>query len=268
MADLEKVKVGFIGFGNMGQALADGLLYTGTLKPGQILACAGHYGRLKANAEKRGILACQNAEEVVKGSDVIVVAVKPWMVETVIKPVHAFIQDKVVVSVAAGYLYEEYERILPEGCHHISTVPNTPVSVGSGITICEERHSLSEDEYQLVRALLSGVGLVLDIEGDHVSIASAVGGCGPAFASMFTEALADAGVLYGLPLMMAYQLAAQMIAGTGKLMLESGKHPGEMKDEVCSPGGTTIAGVAALESNGLRCAVIEAVKAVMGRYES
>lgn len=267
MQNVDEVKVGFIGFGNMGQAIADGLLYTKTLQPEHIYACGGHYDRLKENADVRGIHACHDAEEAAKASDVLVIAVKPEMVETVLEPLGVMLRDKIILSVVADYLFEDYERILPEGCQHISTVPNTPVSVGEGITICEKKHSLTEEGYQIVKGLLTGIGLAVEVDGSQVNIASTISGCAPAFASMFTEALADAGVMYGLSRKMAYQLAGQMITGTGKLMTASGKHPGEMKDNVCSPGGTTIVGVTALEKCGLRAAVIEAVEAVMDRYE-
>lgn len=266
MYNVTDIKVGFLGFGNMGQAIADGLLYTKTLQPDQIYACGGSYGRLKNNAEVRGIHACHDAKEVVEASDVLVIAVKPGMVEPVLSPLGALLKEKMILSVVANYLFEDYEKILPEGCHHLSTIPNTPVSVGEGITICEKKHSLTEEGYRIIMELLSGIGLAVEVDGDQVNIASTISGCAPAFASMFTEALADAGVMYGLPRKMAYQLAGQMITGTGKLMTESGKHPGEMKDHVCSPGGTTIVGVAALEKCGLRAAVIEAVEAVMDKY--
>ncbi len=266
MLNLKEVKVGFIGFGNMAQAMADGFLYTGTLRPDQICACAGNYEKLQENAGKREITSCRDSAAVADWSDVIVVAVKPWMVEDVLTLAGQKLDGKMIISVAADCLFEVYEKILPPGSGHISTIPNTPVSIGEGVIVCENRHSFTEEEYVLVKELLSGIGRVVEVPGSQVDIASTVSGCGPAFASMFMEALADAGVMYGLSRKTAYELAGQMTAGTGKLLAETGKHPGEMKDDVCSPGGTTIAGVAALENKGFRAAVIEAVRAVMGKY--
>ena len=131
--------------------------------------------------------------------------------------------------------------------------------------MCEQKHSLTQPEFSLVEQLLSSIGLVRLVDAKQFSVAGTVSGCGPAFASMFLEALGDAGVKHGLPRALAYELAAQMVVGTGKLMLETGQHPGAMKDAVCSPGGTTIVGVAALERKGFRSAVIDAVDEIENR---
>ena len=144
----------------------------------------------------------------------------------------------------------------------MSTIPNTPVSIGEGIIIAENRHSLSNEEYQLVEELFSKIALLQFVDSKQLSIAGTLSGCGPAFTSMFIEALADAAVKHGLTREISYKLASQMVAGTGKLQIATGKHPGEMKDAVCSPGGTTIVGVATLERKGLRSAVIDAIDAI------
>lgn len=262
----EDVRVGFIGFGNMGQAIADGFLYKKTLKPEQMCACAGHFDKLKETAGKRGITAYETAEEVAKNADLLVVAVKPWMVEAVMKQTAPLLEGKIIWSVAAGMMYEDYAKLVPAGTHHATIIPNTPAAVGEGIFTCEKVNSLTEEEFALLEKLLTSIGQLIVVDTEKVTIANTVSGCGPAYASMFLEALGDVGVMYGLSRQDAYRLAAGMMAGTGKLMLEQGKHPGQMKDDVCSPGGSTILGVAALEKAGLRSAVIEAVKASMSRY--
>ena len=160
--------------------------------------------------------------------------------------------------------FDRYEAILEPGTHHISTIPNTPVSVCEGVWTCEETHSLTDDELALVRELLGATGLVAMVDSKHLGIAGTVTGCGPAFVAMFMEALGDAAVKYGVPRALAYQLAGQMIAGTGKMAVETGQHPAALKDAVCSPGGTTIKGVAALERWGLRNSVIQAIDAIEG----
>ena len=132
----------------------------------------------------------------------------------------------------------------------------------SGVFLYENRHSLTDEDMALFQALFSPIALVRPVETAQLGIAGVISGCGPAFVSMFMEALGDAGVRHGLPRALAYELAAQMTAGTGKLLLHSGAHPGVMKDAVCSPGGTTIVGVAALERGGLRAAVIDAVASI------
>lgn len=257
------VKVGFIGFGNMAQAMAKGLLRKQALCPEQIYVCAKNWEKLRKNAEDMGIHPCRNAKEVAEQADFVVVAVKPYLVEEVLGSIKEELKTKVVVSVAAGCLFEKYEEILAPGTHHISTLPNTPVSVGEGIIVCEKTHSLTEKEFQVFEQIFESIGLVELVDTKQFGIAGVISGCGPAFAAMFMEALGDAGVLHGLPRELSYKLASQMIAGTGALQRATRQHPAAMKDSVCSPGGTTIVGVSALERNGFRSAVIEAVDEIM-----
>lgn len=256
--------VGFIGFGNMAQAMAEGLTETGAVKPEQICACAKHWEKLKANTEARGYRPFSTAEEVAREADLVVLAVKPYLIEEVTAPVWDILnsKDKIVVSVAAGWNFEKYEAIMPAGTRLICTIPNTPVSVGEGIIVCENRHSLTEDDYRAFEELFSSIAVIQPVETSQLSVAGTLSGCGPAFASMFIEALADGAVKHGLPRAAAYRLASQMIAGTGKLQLKTGAHPGAMKDAVCSPGGTTIVGVSVLEEMGFRAAVIDAIDAI------
>ena len=246
------MKVGFIGFGNMAQALAAGLAASGALQPGQIGACARDRAKLHRNTEPHGFLAFDDAAGVAGFADVVVVAVKPYQVEAVPAPVKGMLAGKVVVSVAAG-------------THHLSTIPNTPVAVCEGIVVCERRHSLSEAEWQSVQALLSHVGLVVTVDTAQLGIAGTVCGCGPAFVAMFIEALADAAVKHGIVRADAYRMASQMVVGTGKLQLATGQHPAVMKDAVCSPGGTTIVGVGELERKRFRGAVIDAIDAIQDK---
>lgn len=262
---LEEVKVGFIGFGNMAQAMADGFIRTGALKPEQMYACAKNQEKLRANTEVRGMNACRDAKETAEASDLVVLAVKPYMIEEVTRPVQEELKHKIVVSVAAGYPFERLEKDLLPETHHLSICPNTPVAVGAGIIVCEERHSLTEEEFAGVRALFEKIAMVEVVDTEHLGLAGTVCGCTPAYAAMFIEALGDAGVKHGLPRAQAYRLAAQMLVGTGKLQLETGQHPGVMKDAVCSPGGTTIIGVASLERSGFRSAVIDAIDAIQNR---
>ena len=168
-----------------------------------------------------------------------------------------------VVSVAAGVLFDDYEEMLAPGTHHLSTIPNTPIAVGAGVLAVEDAHSLTDEEYATVCGLFSPIALIEPVPGHLLSVASGIAGCGPAFAALFIESLGDAAVKNGLQRATAYRLAAQMIRGTGMLYLENGEHPGVMKDAVCSPGGTTIRGVAALERCGFRNAVISAVDATL-----
>ncbi len=259
-----KYKVGFVGFGNMAHAMAQGFLRAEALRPEEICACAAHWDTLCTKAAALGVVPCQNAGEVVRRADTVIVAIKPYQIETVLAPLADALRGKTLVSVAAGWLYDRYEALLP-GVHHLSAMPNTPVSVCEGIVLLEQQHSLTEEEFARVRTLLSSLGLVQTVETRLMGIAGTISGCGPAYAAMFIEALGDAGVRYGLQRQTAYALAAQMLAGTGRLQRETGRHPAAMKDAVCSPGGTTIAGVAALEQSGFCGAVISAIDAVQKR---
>jgi len=261
---LTQTNIGFIGFGNMGQAMAKGWVEQGEINPKNIYAAARDFKKLKQNCKKLGIQPCENSETLVSQADIIILAVKPHQIASVIEPLKEILHNKIILSVAAGYTFEMFEEILLKGTSHVSTIPNTPVSIGEGITIVEETHSLADEEYKMVSDLLNKLGLVQIVETDQLSTAGTLAGCGPAFASLFIEVLADGAVKYGLSRQAAYQLASQMLAGTGKMQLETKEHPGVMKDQVTSPGGTTIKGVAALEKNNFRHAVIEAFDAIEG----
>lgn len=256
------IKIGFIGFGNMGKAIAEGLINAKTVAPEQIFACAKHWEKLCANTKPQGMTPCKTPKEVVDNVDMVILAVKPYMIEDVISPIKAELQQKIVISIAANFPFSKYEQILLPNTHHLSTIPNTPVAIGEGIFICENTHSLSDGEVKLFTDLFSTIAVVQFVETNQLSVGGIVAGCGPAFAAMFIEALGDAGVMHGLPRPVAYRLASQMLAGTAKLQLATGAHPGAMKDAVCSPGGTTIVGVGTLERKGFRSAIIDAVDAI------
>ena len=212
-----------------------------------------------------GVHPMQTAQEVVQNSDVVILAVKPYLIEQVVAPLKELLKGKMVVSVAAGFTFARYQQLLDESTHHISTIPNTPIAVGEGIMICEQTHSLDEQQWQTFCELFSPIALIELVDSAHLSAAGTLGGCTPAFTAMYLEALSDAGVKYGLTRAASYRIAAKMLCGTGKLYLESGTHPGAMKDAVCSPGGTTIRGVSALEKAGFRGAVIGAIDAIEGK---
>ena len=257
--------IGFIGFGNIAQAVARGLTATGACAAERLCACAAHFDRLQKNAAALGVRAFERAEDVVSWSDFVVLAVKPYMVEGVLAPLRELLADKVLISVVSGYDFAAYEKLLSPKTRHISAIPNTPIAVGEGIMICEDRHSLRAEEMADFEAVFGRVAMLESVPARLFSIAGTLSGCTPAYTAMYLEALADAGVKHGLPRALAYELAAQMVVGTGKLMLETGQHPGAMKDAVCSPGGTTIVGVAALERKGFRSAVIDAVDEIENR---
>lgn len=263
MVNADNFKIGFIGFGNMASAMADGWIAAGTVPPANLYACANRYEALLERTDARGMNACQSAAELVDAVDLVVIAIKPHLIDEVLAPLAERLAAKPILSVAAGWDCARYEALLP-GTHHISTVPNTPVSICEGVIACERTHTLAEADHALVRTLLDALGSVVEVESRLLSVAGTVGGCGPAFIAMVIESLGDAAVKHGIPRADAYRMVSQMVAGTAKLQLTTGAHPGAMKDAVCSPGGTTIKGVAALEQAGLRSAFIQAIDAIEG----
>lgn len=253
------MKIGFIGFGNMGQALAKGLAFKEAVKPQDIYASDNNWDKLYNSTKDYGFNPCKNANELVSNVDIVVIAVKPNVVETVVEEIKGDLHDKILISVVVNYHFEDYEKILEPGSHHLSILPNTPVSMGEGAIVYENKHSLTDDELNSFIDIFSKIALVQEVETKDLGIAGVITGCGPAFASMFIEALSDGAVKHGLSRDLSYKLASQMLAGTAKLQLETSQHPGVMKDQVCSPGGTTIVGVTSLEASGFRSAVIKAI---------
>ncbi|EFA23461.1 pyrroline-5-carboxylate reductase [Bifidobacterium gallicum] len=259
--------VGFIGFGNMAQAITKGLIEAGVVTGEQIIACAAHFDRLERNAAKYGVKAVQTAEEVADAAKMIIVAIKPYQIASVLQPMTDLLADRdsFIVSIAAGWTLADYEHLFGDKHEHIHvqcTIPNTPMAVGKGVLVTEAVHTLKDDQRVLFEQLLGSISLVERVNTEHMGIGMCIAGCAPAFTDMYLEALGDAGVKYGLPRATAYRLAAKMIEGVGALYLASDQHPGAMKDAVCSPGGTTIKGVASLEESAFRGEVIKAIDAI------
>lgn len=252
------VKIGFIGYGNMSGAVAKGLIRSGAVKASQIYASAGNYQKLCEKSNSEGINPCETSLAVAEACDVIFIGVKPHMVAEVMQPLKSALKGKLIISLAANIFDDELEKIIP-GTHHLYTAPNTPVSVCEGIFILQKENTLTDEEKAFTLELLEHLGLVLWMDREHIGLAGVIAGCAPAFTAMYIEALGDAACKHGLTRADAYSIISQMLVGTGKMALASGEHPGQMKDSVCSPGGTTIVGVSALEKNGFRFAVIDAI---------
>ncbi|MDO5301973.1 MAG: pyrroline-5-carboxylate reductase [Tissierellia bacterium] len=254
--------VGFLGFGNMAMAIADGLLLTG-FDASRLWASARDPEKLSENTLARGIHAAGDNGELVAKSDLVVVAVKPHLVRSVLEPLREELRGKVLVSLAVGLSLADYDFL--EGVEVLITLPNTPMAAAKGTLIVSEEHSLTAASLEGVLALFEGISRPVMVPKDEMSVAGTLTGCGPAFAAMFLEALGDGAVRYGLSRKLAYELAAAMLEGTAALHLQKGTHPGAMKDAVTSPGGTTIRGVAALEAANFRHAVISAMDAIEGK---
>lgn len=256
------MNIGFIGFGNMAQAIVNGMVNKANIDPSLIHVCSAHFDSCQKNAEKYGVCAHASSLEVVENAELIVLAVKPYQIKEVVEPIRKMLASKIVVSIAAGCFYDFYEEILEPQTQHISSIPNTPIAIGKGILVTEQKHSLQPKSLESFVQLFSTIAQIEWVEAKQLSIATTIAGCAPAYTAMYLEALADAGVKHGLKRQQAYDLAALMMAGTSLLYLEKKEHPGIMKDAVCSPSGTTIKGVASLEKNAFRGIIIEAIDEV------
>ncbi len=253
-------RIGFIGMGNMAQALATGFLRGGKETAGELFAFAPNQKKLRENAERIGFVPCESPAEAIKKAELVIIACKPYQVQGVLEENHDSLAGKTIVNVAYGWTLDKALPFLAENTHYLHIVPNTPVSICSGILLAEEANTLADEE-PWVRELLSSVGAYVKLPTHLIGAANAVAGCGPAFIAMMIEALGDAAVKHGLSRAQAYTLASSVMAGTAQLQKETGLHPAILKDQVCSPGGLTIRGVAALEEAGMRDALIKAVDA-------
>ncbi len=257
--------VGFLGTGNMGSAVARAVYRSGEAK--QIWLANRTPAKAEAlAAQLPGAGVCTN-RELVDRCDVIFLGVKPQMMEGVIRELRdglkASQKRRILVSMAAGLSCERLSAMLGQTTTWIRMMPNTPAAIGAGVVQYCGLWASQEDLDAFAR-LIAPAGLVDQLDEKLMDAATCVSGCGPAFACLFAEALADGGVACGLPRDKAVEYAAKMLEGTARLLLESGKHPGALKDAVCSPGGTTIQGVRRLEEQGVRGAVMDAV---MAAYE-
>ncbi len=255
--------LGFIGMGNMAQALAQGFISSGALAGEHVFAYAPHQEKLRANAERIGFQAVASLTELAAAADTLVMACKPYQIEGVVAELGDALSGKALVSIAAGWDFAHYEKVLPPDVRFQFVMPNTPAMVGEGVLLFEEKTSLEPAERKALMDLFATVGVVEEVPSALMAAAGTVTGCGPAFVDLMIEAYADAAVKYGVPREQAYALVAQMVKGSAALALETKEQPGVLKDAVCSPGGTTIRGVCSLEEDGFRAACIHSIDAIL-----
>ena len=258
-------KLGFIGMGNMAQALCAGFVNSGKVAAGDVYAYAPHYEKLLGNAEKYGFTPCRSLSELVDAVDTVIMACKPYQINDVLVEIGEKLHGKALVSVAAGWDFKKYSEYFDSSVRVQFVMPNTPAMVYEGVMLFEAQNSLEEEERAQIKDLFASVGIVEELPSNLMGIGGAVTGCGPAFVDLFIEGYADAAVKYGVPRQTAYRLISQMILGSAKLQLETGEHPVVLKDNVCSPSGTTICGVASLEESGIRSACIKSIDAIMNK---
>ena len=258
------MRIGFIGAGNMGGIIVDTILKHHIENPKNLMVSRLHPER-RPEWAAAGVTVLSDNLRVAEDCDCVFLAVKPQFVTTVLAPLQEALEEKLVVSIMAGWHFDRLQSALSERTRVLCIMPNTPLQVGEGMTLFSTKTSATPQELDYVKHIFSASGQVIELDETMFTAANAISGCGPAYAYLFMEALADGAVEHGVPRTTAYALTAQMLIGAGKMLQSSGKHPGMLKDAVCSPGGTTIAGIHALETGRFRASIMECVGAVVAR---
>ncbi len=254
-------KIGFVGAGNMGEAMIKGLLAANLVPPEAVYATDVRPERLKEIDRQYGVRIAADNPELVRHVDVVIMAVKPQIIEPVLKEIaHALTRQKLLISIAAGVTTAKLRTVLGKDARLIRVMPNAPALVLAGVTAIAKAEGLEPGDLDTAREIFSAVGRVVVLEEGLLDAVTGLSGSGPAYVALVIESLADGGVKMGLDRITAMTLATQTVLGAAKLLLETGLHPGALKDMVSSPGGTSIAGIAALEEGGIRTTFITAVE--------
>ncbi|XP_029160873.1 pyrroline-5-carboxylate reductase [Nylanderia fulva] len=265
---LKSIKVGFIGGGNMASAIGAGLIHKGILNPDNVWV-SGRTDRMHGFWKDLGTHPTLDNDDVVINCDIIFLTVKPLMLDDAVTTIGRKVthKNKLFISVLAGVSLETLHTKLSAvtlSPRIIRSMPNTPMMVGEGVTVYCSNNAEPKD-MELVDTLFSYIGMSQSVPESLINAIGGLSGCGPAFAYLIIEALADGGVRMGVPRPLATKFAAQVLVGAGKMVIETGRHPGQLKDEVCSPAGTSIAGVHAMEAGGVRGSMMNAVEAAVNR---
>jgi len=257
-----------IGSGAMGTAFAKGVISSGSYKPEDVTLADVDNKRLDMLAKELGVSTATDNKTAIEGAEVILLAVKPPIVSAVVAGISGKIKDsQLIVSIAAGVKLDEIEAELPRGIGVVRAMPNTPCQIGAGAIGFSRGKHCSNEQVELAKKIFDAVGISYEVPEKLLSAVTGLSGSGPAYVYVMIEALSDAGVRVGLPRDISTRLAAQTVMGAAKMVLDVGEHPARLKDQVTSPGGTTIAAIDALERAGFRSALIEAVKAAEKRSE-
>ena len=259
--------IGFLGAGQMATALALGFLNSGMVAKDKLFASDANAENARSFAQKIGATICKTNIELYESVDVLFLAVKPQQMESVLEEFseRKDCRQKLIVTIAAGLPLFYYWKRLGDEAKIVRVMPNTPCLVGKGASAFAVSQAVTQDDIATVRVLLETVGMVEQVPEKLLDAVTGLSGSGPAFVCMILEAMSDAGVRMGLPRAMATAFANQTLLGTAEMVLQTGEHPAVLKDRVTSPGGTTIAGIQALETHGLRAAIIAAVQAATQR---
>ena len=255
------MKLGIIGAGNMGSSILKGVTSSNFLENKNIAIFDLNKEKIEELSKEYGVKKAENENELAKESDILILSLKPNIVPKVLDKIKDDLSEKtIVLSIAAGISIDFIENIIGTDKKVIRTMPNTPAQVMEGMTAVSFNHNIQENEKSMIFKLLNSFGKSIEIEEKLMHAYTGISGSLPAYVYVFMEALADGGVLEGMPRDKAYEIIAQTVLGSAKMMLETKKHPGILKDEVTSPGGTTIAALKVLEDGKFRGTVMEAVK--------
>ena len=256
------MKIGFIGCGNMATSIIKGIIRKQIIDAENIIASAKTKATLDRVQKELGVKVSTDNLEVTENSDILVLAVKPQYYPEVIAQIKDVVRkEQIVISIAPGKTLDWLQEQFGGSVWLVRTMPNTPALVGEGMTGACRNEYVTDEDYATVLQILGSFGEVETIPENLMDVCVSVSGSSPAYIYILIEAMADGAVADGMPRAQAYKFAAQSVLGSAKMVLETGKHPGELKDQVCSPGGTTIEAVRVLEEKGFRSSVIEAMKA-------
>jgi pyrroline-5-carboxylate reductase len=266
---LKNRQVGLVGTGNMGEALVKGLLHGHVCKPEQIFCSDTRPERLKVVRETYGVKGTSHNIEVVKHSKILILAVKPQIMKQVISEVSKYLDlSKLIISIAAGVPLDAIESCAKKELKLIRVMPNICVSVREGVSAIAGGKHIHKEDLMIAKTIFDSVGKSLFVEENLLDAVTGLSGSGPAYIFLIIDALADAGVKVGLSRNDALILASQTVLGAAKMLIETGEHPGKLKDLVTSPGGTAITGLHTLEEGGLRTTLINAVEVATQRSKT
>ena len=258
--------IAFLGAGNMAEALVKGLLRAGVATPEEILCTDRRHERGPELQKRYGVRFSTSNVEAVKAAGIVVLSVKPQVMDKVLEEIGPALDGtKLVISIAAGVPLAAIERKVGHGVRIVRTMPNTPALVGAGATALSPGEHATPADLEQAKALFDAIGMTVVVDEPLLDAVTGLSGSGPAYIFLIIEALADGGVKAGLARAQAQDLAAQTVFGSAKLLIETGEHPGRLKDQVTSPGGTAIAGLHTLEAGGLRTTLMNAVESATNR---
>ena len=261
-------RFGFIGMGNMAGAMLKGMLRV--FSPDELMFAEKNEEQGKRVEKETGVEYAVSNRSCSSSVKYLILAVKPQFMPEVLEEIKEEIkEEQIVISIAAGVTIADIKEVLGADARVVRVMPNTPALLGEGMTgVCYDASAYSDEERSVIRQIFESFGKMQVVNEALMNAVICVSGSSPAYVYMFIEALADGAVKYGIPRKAAYEMAAQTVLGAAKMVLETGKHPGELKDMVCSPAGTTMAGVAALEEYGFRNSIIKACDSCYEKAES